>query len=93
MNTAYMIKVMQAFDDGAGIEMRSNHVCEWDSVCDPDWNWACHDFRVAHKPPVDQWINIYGKYGNSYGVKGVAEESAIDSTDFTAVHYRLVDDE
>jgi len=44
MNIKKMIEVMQAFEDGAKIEVLCGE--EWEDTETPSWNWAFNKYRV-----------------------------------------------
>jgi len=92
--TAEKIKVMQAFEDGAEIELAIGD-SEWDPAGTPEWDWIHFNYRVAEKPPRDIWVIGHPSNGGCYGyaTKGTANEhrSSLDTVD--AVHYRRVGDE
>lgn len=74
MNTKEMIEVMQAYGEGAEIEIRlslSND--DWEQCHSPLWDWYGFDYRVKSKKKVD-WtkmpegvlLEVVDKFGNEY---------------------------
>lgn len=93
--TAEKIKVMQAFEDGAEIEVTGKPHVSWRllTIDKPKWNWGTCNYRVAEKPPRDKWINIYGYGDHLHPTKDAAIKGAGAGIKFTAVHYRRVEGE
>jgi len=92
--TAERIKVMQAYVDGAEIEINHSHPSDaWVSVQSPSWNTSAA-YRVAEKPPRDIYVNLAESQPLTrvHGSETEARDCAFDAT-FAAVHYRRVDDE
>lgn len=48
--TAARIAVMQAYMDGKQIQRRPANCSTWSDCADPQWDWACVEYRV--KPTV-----------------------------------------
>jgi len=95
-SAAEKIKVMQAFEDGAEIEVSHKGVRDWNANINPAWNWDIYIYRVAEKPPRDIWVNMDGNIGNDYMHMsvGLNENVTRDSTytwKFPCVHYRRVE--
>lgn len=62
-----MIEIMQAYDNGAVVELAVNdHVKQWRYCECPRWDWANFDYRVVPKRKVKLYQalckNEYGKY-------------------------------
>lgn len=48
--TKEMIEVMQAFDRGEQIQVKTpNKKCEWEDIKEPNWQWNFCDYRVKPK--------------------------------------------
>ena len=54
--TIAAIKVMQAFVDGAEIEVSPRHSDEW-VASGPDWSWKVCDYRIKPKP-LELWVGM-----------------------------------
>ena len=65
MNIDDQIKVMQAYRDGAEIEVKSriNGGDHWVAATKIPWNWASFDYRVKRKPKtmtLEWWKDYHG---------------------------------
>ena len=60
--TEAQIKVMQAFADGADIEVTllKDYLVKWLYLADPDWNWELSDYRIKPKEPREVWVSFLG---------------------------------
>ena len=48
--TKEMIEVMQAFERGEQIQVKTpNKKCEWEDIKEPNWQWNFCDYRVKPK--------------------------------------------
>ena len=68
--TKEMIEVMQAFDRGEQIQVKTtNKKCDWEDVKEPYWQWNFCDYRVKPKKsyvPFDtaeEFLTAYRKHG------------------------------
>ena len=55
-DTAYKIKVMQAFEDGKKIQ--SSYGGKWEDNCDPRWDWPKVEYRIKPEP-LELWVNFF----------------------------------
>jgi hypothetical protein len=49
--TKEMIEVMQAFEDGKGVEAKGRNV-GWVLASNPIWDWRTFDYRIKPEPKV-----------------------------------------
>ena len=47
--TKEMIEVMQAYERGEQIQIKSEKKDCWDDICNPVWDWGTFDYRVKPK--------------------------------------------
>jgi hypothetical protein len=72
------IAVMQAFRDGAEIEMRKFGNTKWVSAGDPNWDWANWNYRVKAPAPNKikfcAWMGSDGelRYFRDTGISGAS---------------------
>lgn len=56
------IKVMQAFVDGAEIEMELKDQGDWELNNYPAWNWQSCKYRIKRTlPEVGKWYDYFGQ--------------------------------
>jgi len=93
-NTAYKIKVMQAFEDGEEIEYFQEGSV-WQIATTPSWDWLRKSYRIKSQPK-DIWVNEFkeGLRDEVYCTKEAAEAGGKTYTGSiilrTAVHYREI---
>ena len=74
------IEVMQAFERGEYVEVRTDKTVagQWSVTIDPLWNWKEFEYRIKPKSKqtitIEKWL-IYDNLSKSYSI---AEESNID---------------
>lgn len=63
--TKEMIEVMQAYDRGEAVQLKSPD--NWLDVCCPSWNWNENDYRVKPKTKITEihWV-LFEKDGKIY---------------------------
>lgn len=81
--TKKAIEVMQAYVDGAEIQVAPPSSGKWSdlsSLCTPAWSWGTFDYRVKPREPRTFFANEYkaGNIGCLYFTKEDAENMAIE---------------
>ena len=69
MELKEMVKVMQHYADGGGVEVRleNNNRDNWRPANNPSWNWKTYDYRIKEpkqKIIIQKWLcrNGQGDY-------------------------------
>ena len=68
--TKEMIEVMQAYERGEQIQIKSEKKDCWDDICNPVWDWGTFDYRVKpNKSYVpfetqEEFLEAYRKHGD-----------------------------
>lgn len=57
--TEEMIAVMQAYEDGEKIELRSFGRNYWELCNNPVWNWDEHEYRIAVTQDSIDWSHVH----------------------------------
>lgn len=58
-DTAYKIKIMQAFENGKEIEICSPD--GWQTTTRPNWNWYSHKWRIKPREPRVIYVTQRGR--------------------------------
>lgn len=66
MTTKEMIKIMEAFENGAEIECNYKNNDKWFKVYTPIWDWDNHNYRVKQPPKKKLWYWEYCANGIWY---------------------------
>lgn len=93
--TKEMIKVMQAYEDGAEIEFRVLAGSVWHScvTSGPEWDWSSIDYRVKPKHR-EVWVNEYPDGNRTYHETGDSAACGLFSPAGETTHFReVLDDE
>ena len=67
--TKEMIEVMQAYERGEQIQIKSEKKDCWDDICNPVWDWGTFDYRVKQKTKyvqfetAEEFLTAYRKHG------------------------------
>ena len=67
--TKEMIEVMQAYEEGAQIQINPTDTTEWSYTNNPWWNWSDFDYRVKPKKSyvpfetAEEFLTAYRKHG------------------------------
>lgn len=62
-----MIKVMQHYENGGEVELKSRNTnsIEWEVAYNPNWHWGSFDYRIK-KPKIiiEEWLclNFHGDF-------------------------------
>ena len=59
MELKEMIKVMQHFDNGREVEIKTKRSDDWEEVTTPSWNWFEYDYRIKEpkqKVTIEKWL-------------------------------------
>ena len=67
MELCEMIKVMQHFDNGREVEIKTKRSDDWEEVTTPSWNWFEYDYRIKEpkqKVTIEKWLcrNHHGNF-------------------------------
>ena len=92
MNTKEKIEVMQAFLDGAALEIKyeNGEWYPWTLGDEPQWSWDTNEFRVKPMPMV-VWVNVYDDGGLFiHETEASALNDAGESADRIAVKFMEV---
>lgn len=89
-DTAYKIKVMQAFLDGKEVQVRprSISICPWSRKLppdmDPEWDWVHFEYRIKPEPIV-LWLNVYDGGDSVYVHRSEAQAVSAADHDENAI--------
>ena len=59
MELCEMIKVMENFDNGGEVEIKSKNSNDWYGLITPSWNWFEYDYRIEEpnqKVTIEKWL-------------------------------------
>ena len=59
MELCEMIKVMQHFDNGREVEIKTKRSDDWGEVTTPSWNWFEYDYRIKQQKQnviIEKWL-------------------------------------
>ena len=59
MKLKEMIEVMQHFDNGGEVEIKTKRSDDWGEVTTPSWNWFEYDYRIKkpkQKVTIEKWL-------------------------------------
>ena len=59
MELSEMIKVMQHFEDGGEVEIKSPNGDCWTEITSPSWDWVYHEYRIKpekQKVTIEKWL-------------------------------------
>ena len=84
------IEVMQAAEEGKGLEYKVRAFGDWLECNSPIWDWDECDYRVKPKPR-EVWVNCYNGYMyGPYLSKDVANRNAMPGPGRECIHFREV---
>ena len=78
--TKEMIEVMQAYEEGAQIQIKPSHTTEWSDTNITWWNWSDFDYRVKPKKSYvpfhtpEEFLTAYRKHGEFIENKETGEK-------------------